>query len=80
MDKQTIIDITKNNNIKLEVIYDYCIENGKDEIKTSALITALIRLPTIMWMDWYNVALEYYRRKFNICILRDKNGKIIHVY
>ena len=34
----------------------------------------------MLWAEWYTTALEYFQKKFNVCILLDKKGKIISVY
>lgn len=80
MDKETIIDITTSGHVDLGVIYDYCIEKGKEQEKTRELIEALGSIPTVFWKDWYVEAVEYFQRKHGIVIVTDKNNRIIDVY
>lgn len=82
MDKETIVKLTKSNEFDLEVIYDYCIEMGKDELLVSKLMSELITHPfaEMIKRSYYFDALEYYQRKYNICILKDRDGRIITAY
>lgn len=80
MDKETIISITTSGHIDLGVIYDYCIEKGKEKEKTRELIEALASIPMVLWKDWYIEAVEYFQRKYRIVIVTDRNNRIIDVY
>lgn len=82
MDKEKVIELTKGNSFSLEVIYDYCIEMGKDELLVSKLITALAMSPfgEMIKRNYYFEALDYYQRKYNISILKDKDGRILNAF
>lgn len=84
MDKQRIIELTKSGKLDLEVVYDYCIEMGKDEIEVNKFITLLLSPQSLTEFEIMcfccQYALEYYQRKFNIVIWKDKNGKLIDAY
>lgn len=79
MDKETIIALTKGEGDKLKLICDYCSEMGKEDMDISKFIMALMMSPS--HLEWcFHYALDYYQRKFNICILYSKEGRIINVY
>lgn len=84
MDKKRIIELTKSNKADLEVVYDYCIEMGKDELEVSKFVAILLYPRNVQEFELaafcHQYALEYYQRKFNIVIWRDANGKLIDVY
>lgn len=78
MDKETIIALTMGEPDTKGLIFEYCLEMGKEELETSKFLAVLMLSP---YYDWcFNYALEYYQRKFNICILRNKEGRIITAY
>lgn len=80
MDKETIIALTKGTGDKANCIYEYCEEMGKDKMDISKFLMALMMAP-IPYFDYcFQYALDYYQRKFNICILYSKEGRIINVY
>ncbi len=80
MDKETIIALTLGNGDKAELVYEYCLEMGKEELEVSKFISCLVLGPRY-YLDWcFLYALEYYQRKFNICILYSKEGRIITAY
>lgn len=78
MDKETVIELTLGKPDNKGLIFEYCIEMGKDELETSKFIAVLVMSP--YYMDCFMYALDYYQRKFNICILRNKDGRIITAY
>lgn len=78
MDKETIIALTMGEPDTKGLIFEYCLEMGKEDLETSKFLAVLMLSP---YYDWcFNYALEYYQRKFNICILRNKEGRIITAY
>lgn len=78
MDKETIIALTLGEPDKKGLVYEYCIEMGKEELETSKFLAVLILSPYYHWC--FNYALDYYQRKFNVCIIRNKDGRIITAY
>lgn len=62
----------------LQVIMDYCIEKGKDTSMSQQFVTILLESGKIM--EPFLIALEYFQKKFNICILTDIEGKIITTF
>lgn len=78
MDKETVIALTKGESDKTGLIFEYCIEMGKEGLEASKFLAELILSP--YYDCCFNYALDYYQRKFNICILRDKEGRIINAY
>ena len=77
LDRDTIINITLGKS-DTDIIYEYCIEMGKDKDKSYEFSSFVSFTPFYKYC--FNYALDYYQRKFNVCILRDKEGKIINVY
>lgn len=79
MDKETIVALTLGRGNRTGLIMDYCLEMGKEEPNVSKFIAYL--LDNLYLHDWcFLYALEYYQRKFNICILYSKEGRIITAY
>lgn len=78
MDKETVIALTMGYPDKTGLVFEYCLEMGKDELLTSQFLAILILTP--YYRECFQYALEYYQRKFNLCLLRDKEGRIIKVY
>ena len=78
MDKETIIALTMGKPDSKGLVFEYCIEMGKEEFETSKFLATIMMTPYYEWCFQY--ALEYYQRKFNICILIDKDGRIIKAY
>lgn len=80
MDKKTLISILEDNNHSLgniqKVIYDYCIEMGKDEKDTDAFI-AYISSTLFFLRPCFDTAVNYYKNKFNIVELIDSNNNIL---
>lgn len=83
MDKQTLIDLSNqfyNNQIPKEgpkIVYDYCIEKGKDPNLTNTFIQLSLQLG--FFDSLYQQTLEYYQRQFEICLIKNDLGKIIKV-
>ena len=78
MDKQTIIDLTLAKPYDGDLIFEYCIEMGKEESETIKFINLLIFTPYYNYC--FKHALDYYQKKFNIILLHDKNGNLITAY
>lgn len=83
MDKQTIINLSNqfyNNQIPKEgprIVYNYCIEKGKDPNLTNTFIQMSLQLG--FFNSLYQQVLEYYQRQFEVCLVKDPLGKIIKV-
>ena len=78
MDKDRIIAYTLGIP-DMDLIYEYCLEMGKKEEDISKFMTVLMFYPYQCNQCFY-YALEYYQRKFNICIITDKENRIISAY
>lgn len=75
MDREFIVRITKEviqGSISREdihaLIFNYCIEHGKDSYKTEELINVLLLIRNEL-PYYIHTALDYYKRKFTICEL-----------
>ena len=80
MDKKTLISILEDKSHSLgnvqKVIYDYCIEMGKDEKDTDTFI-AYISNTLFFLRPCFETALNYYKNKFNIAEIIDSNNNIL---
>ena len=87
MDKEFIIDVLnclKSNRLPIDkvtkVLTDYCIlEHNKSVTDTSNFINAIISNPIII-SHYIDIALDYYKRKFNISVLYSKEGKLLQIF
>lgn len=80
MDRNFIVKTCNNlSSINLSdaiiLIKDYCIENGKKEQEVTQFINALINTPLISFC--LSVALEYYKKKFNIIELKQGDNILL---
>ena len=78
MDKKTIVRMCNklnNDSITLEeislLLTAYCIEHNKDLAITNQFITVLINTPFVT--NCVLIALEYYKKKFNVIELKQDN-------
>ena len=81
MDKKKLLDILNKDITHKDaeiIIYDYCIENGKDESETDKFILLLKMTPFMN--ACFNIALDYYKRKFNIISVIDTNNNTLKSY
>lgn len=81
MDKKKLLDILNKDITHKDaeiIIYDYCIENGKDESETDKFILLLKMTPFMN--ACFNTALDYYKRKFNITSVIDTNNNTLKNY
>lgn len=78
MDREAIIALIMGGPDNAGLLFEYCIEMGKEETKTFKFLTMLVMTP--YYKRCFNYALDYYQRKFNICILRSKDGRIVKAY
>lgn len=83
MDRETLISHLQASNITVEqaasIILEYCIEKGKEVNLTNILIQLLISTGQIQ--SYLDDAVEYYKKKFTICEVRElKTNRILLVY
>lgn len=83
MDRETLITHLQTSNITIEqaasVILEYCIEKGKKINLTNTLIQLLISTGQIQ--SYLDDAIEYYKKKFAICEVRElKTNRILLIY
>lgn len=84
MDKEKVLLLTKKSNKEyidpekaIELIVDYCVEMGKDPIKSEQFAIFIINLGIAA--EYISTALEYYQKKYNLCFITDKAGKVITI-
>lgn len=84
MDKKTIIRMCsklRDGSLSLTevsmLLTDYCLEHGKPLDKISQFITFLINTP--FTADCVLIALEYYKKKFNVTELK-RNNEVLLTY
>lgn len=80
MDRDYILKLSNCSKKSMQDIYNvlnsYCLEHGKSQDKIDAFISASIKNGE--YYIYFTEALEYYRRKFNICQLIDNNKVIMY--
>ena len=85
MDKNTVIEVLellnkgKINNKGIQVIQEYCLEHNKPIKETQIFIQALSQMPMLI-NGYLPDALDYYKNKFNIIILKDKDNNLLNIY
>ena len=62
-----------------KIIKAYCQEFDKKEENIDKLLSVLALTPVLMY-ECYNIALDYFFIKFEVSILKDKNGIIKAIY
>lgn len=69
MNKEEFISYIKDGNISIvaatTILMNYCIEHGKDARMTNVFIDILLN--TGMIQDYLLEAIEYYKKKLNVC-------------
>lgn len=86
MDRDYVLTLTRNSvfdrNVSYQdvyqVLYNYCIEFGKNPKLTQSFIE-IFKADIIKLSLLFSIALEYYRKKYNICILQKKE-QIIAIF
>lgn len=81
MDKDTIIKLLNKeyptHQEALTIIADYCIEMNKAPNQINTFINTVAQLH----LDYYfSYALNYYKKKFGVVTIMDKEGKILLTY
>ena len=87
MDKEFIIDLLKCSNSNqfpidkvVKLLTDYCVlEHNKSVIDTNNFINLLLSNPVII-THCINTVLDYYKEKYNICSLYNKEGKLLQIF
>ena len=87
MDKEFIINLLKclnSNQLQINdvtiLLTDYCVvEHNKPVIDTNKFISIILSNPIII-STYVSIALDYYKRKFNICELYSKEGKLLQIF
>lgn len=87
MDKEFIIDLLKCSNSNqfpidkvVKLLTDYCVlEHNKSVIDTNNFINILLSNPVII-SHCINTVLDYYKGKYNICSLYNKEGKLLQIF
>lgn len=84
MDKETIVRMCnrlRDGSMSLTevsmLLTDYCLEHGKTLDKIAKFITVLINTP--FTTNCVLIALEYYKRKFNVIELK-RNNEVLLTY
>ena len=83
MDRETLVSHLQVSNITIEqaasIILEYCMEKGKEVNLTNILIQLLISTGQIQ--PYLDDAIEYYKKKFTICEVRElKTNRILLIY
>lgn len=79
MDKEEFIELINRKSMFRSIIdyilREYCLEQSKDIQSTNAFIAVVSMLP--VYEELANYAIDYYKRKFEVITLLDKNNQII---
>lgn len=87
MDKEFIINLLKclnSNQLQINdvtiLLTDYCVvEHNKSVTDTNKFMSIILSNP-IITSTCVNIALDYYKRKFNIYELYSKEGKLLQIF
>lgn len=87
MDKEFIINLLKclnSNQLQINdvtiLLTDYCVvEHNKSVTDTNKFMSIILSNP-IITSTYVNIALGYYKRKFNIYELYSKEGKLLQIF
>lgn len=77
--KEDTIRATLGKYINLDIVSEYCVEMGKDSEDVNQLISILSVYPMLA-SYCYDIALEYFQRKYEIVLYYSKNGNLINAY
>lgn len=78
MDKESVKQALLNpDNIDIDIIKDYCIEHKKDVHKTMLFIQIIMM--TSLTRRCYDIALEYYQKKYNLCLVYNRQGQLTNI-
>ena len=87
MDKESVIDILnclKSSQFSKDkitkILVDYCVlEHNKPVTDTNNFINTIISNPIII-SHYIDIALDYYKRKFNISVLYSKERELLQIF
>ena len=81
MDKDTLIRMLRNGTFNeydiITIISEYCIEKGKNLKDIQNFISMVLPINPHYY---FNYALDYYKKKFELMSIIDKEGKILLTY
>ena len=79
MDRNRIIELSQGESLDFNVIREYCLEHNKDPELIDKLLRVL-NFDLITLGTYYEIALEYFQRKYEIILIHDKHNNLITVY
>lgn len=83
MDRSTFITLYCNKSQKIlnsdvdNLILEYLVEMGKEESKSRVFIETLKMRNSLLYASIFINVLAYYKNKFNICVLKSKDGIVL---
>lgn len=81
MDKNTLIRMLRNGTFNefdiITIISEYCIEKGKNPKDIQNFISIILPINPHYY---FNYALDYYKKKFELISVIDREGKILLTY
>jgi len=82
MTKEQYIQIRQNNQIPLELLYEYYIDNceGYPACRDISTFAQSFQMYSSMQAPDLSFILRHYDIKFGVNILQDKDGKIVKVF
>lgn len=83
MDRELVIKLINSYYNKeilpQDLIYKYCISNGKSPSESINFVQAVVFMPGLV-NQLTNYILDRYTIEYNICIIADKNNNFIKAY
>jgi hypothetical protein len=82
MNKEQYIQIRQNNQIPLELLYEYYVDNckGYPTCRDISVFVQSFQMYSSMQSPDLSFILRHYDIKFGVNILQDKDGKIVKVF
>ena len=82
MDREKVINIATSILVKKSInlqdiillLDSYCTEKGKERKYIDLFIKTLVQLPYDIYSSLVDIALNYYMRKYAVCILRKEDN------
>ena len=82
MDREKIVNIATSILVKKSInlqdiillLDSYCTENKKERKYIDLFIKTLVQLPYDIYSNLVDIALNYYMRKYAVCILRKEDN------
>lgn len=85
MDRSSLIEYlrkyyngTLSHKETSDILYEYCTERGKKVSETYCFISFAMYYN--MFQEYLDYALNWYKRKYNICTLSTSNNQIIQIF